>query len=147
MFSNPCNNAVWTEHPMAPYENPSFFHHFRVLNEFFGPTKCQLDFRKYNYKSTILQTTKILRIYWKFYWIKICWPCILSSGFAGELRNGSLAWNMLIASSPSSVTCRSNRRRSSIKQVFLKISQNSQESTCARVSFFIKLQAWGLQLY
>ena len=32
------------------------------------------------------------------------------------------------------------------KKVFLKISQNSQENTCARVSFLIKLQAC-LQLY
>ena len=32
------------------------------------------------------------------------------------------------------------------KNVFLEISQNSQENTCARVSFLIKLQA-GLQLY
>ena len=29
----------------------------------------------------------------------------------------------------------------SVKKVFLKISQNSQENTCARVSFLIKLQA------
>ena len=33
------------------------------------------------------------------------------------------------------------------KKVILEISQNSQEITCARVSFFKKLQAWGLQLY
>ena len=33
------------------------------------------------------------------------------------------------------------------KKVFLEISQNSQENTCARPSFVIKLQAWGLQLY
>ena len=32
-------------------------------------------------------------------------------------------------------------RRCSVKKVFLKISQNSQENTCARVSFLIKLQA------
>ena len=32
--------------------------------------------------------------------------------------------------------------RYSIKKMFLKISQNSQESTCARASFLIKLQAW-----
>ena len=32
-------------------------------------------------------------------------------------------------------------QRCSIKQVFLKIWQNSQENTCARVSFLIKLQA------
>ena len=33
------------------------------------------------------------------------------------------------------------------KKVILKISQYSQENTCARTSFLIKLQAWGLQLY
>ena len=38
-------------------------------------------------------------------------------------------------------------QRCSVKKVFLKISQNSQESTCTRVSFLIKLQARGLQLY
>ena len=32
-------------------------------------------------------------------------------------------------------------RSCSVKRVFLEISQNSQESTCARVSFLIKLQA------
>ena len=33
------------------------------------------------------------------------------------------------------------------KKVFLEISENSQENTRARVSFLIKLQAWGLKLY
>ena len=28
--------------------------------------------------------------------------------------------------------------------MFLKISQNSQENTCARISFLINMQAWGL---
>ena len=32
-------------------------------------------------------------------------------------------------------------------KVFLEISQNSQKNSCARVSFLIKLQASGLQLY
>ena len=32
-------------------------------------------------------------------------------------------------------------KRCSVKKVFLEISLNSQESTCARVSFLIKLQA------
>ena len=32
-------------------------------------------------------------------------------------------------------------RRCSIKKVFLEMLQNSQENTCARVSFLIKLQA------
>ena len=35
----------------------------------------------------------------------------------------------------------------SVKKVFLEISKNSQENTCARVSILIKLQSWGLQLY
>ena len=36
---------------------------------------------------------------------------------------------------------RSSHRRCSIKKLFLKISQNSQENTCPRVSFLIKLQS------
>ena len=32
-------------------------------------------------------------------------------------------------------------QRCSVKMVFLEISQNSQENTCARVSFIIELQA------
>ena len=38
-------------------------------------------------------------------------------------------------------------RRFSVEKVFLKILQNSQESTCARFYFLIKLQALDLQLY
>ena len=38
-------------------------------------------------------------------------------------------------------------QRCSVKKVFLEISQNSQENTCARVSFLIKLQASDLQLH
>ena len=37
---------------------------------------------------------------------------------------------------------RCSHRRCSVKKVFLEISQNSQENTCARVSFLIKLQAF-----
>ena len=33
------------------------------------------------------------------------------------------------------------------ENMFLEISQNLQENTCASVGFLIKLQAWGLQLY
>ena len=36
---------------------------------------------------------------------------------------------------------RSSHRRCSVKNVFLEISRKSQENTCARVSFLIKLQA------
>ena len=36
-------------------------------------------------------------------------------------------------------------QRCSVNKVFLEISPNSQETTCARISFLIKLQAWGLR--
>ena len=36
---------------------------------------------------------------------------------------------------------RSSHGRCSVKTVILKISQNSQENTCAKVSFLMKLQA------
>ena len=38
-------------------------------------------------------------------------------------------------------------QRCSVKKLFLEISQNWQENTCAWVSFLIKLQGSGLQLY
>ena len=38
-------------------------------------------------------------------------------------------------------------RRCTIKKVFLEISQNSQENTCARVCVLIKLQAWVCNLF
>ena len=38
-------------------------------------------------------------------------------------------------------------QRYSVKNVFLKVSQNSQENTFVRVSFLMMLQASGLQSY
>ena len=38
-------------------------------------------------------------------------------------------------------------QRCYLQKVFFKISQNSQENTCARVSFSIKSQNFALQLY
>ena len=46
-----------------------------------------------------------------------------------------------------SVQCRSTHLRYFIKKVLLKISQNLQKNTGFRISFLIKLQALGLQLY
>ena len=40
---------------------------------------------------------------------------------------------------------RSSRPDVFCKKLFLEISQNSQENTCARVSFLTKLQASGLR--
>ena len=38
-------------------------------------------------------------------------------------------------------------QRCSTKKVFLEIFQNSQENSYAKVSFLIKLQAWGTQIF
>ena len=50
-----------------------------------------------------------------------------------QLLQTSLFWEVVV-------------RRCYVKKVLLEISQNSQENTCARVSFLIKLQP-GLRLY
>ena len=49
--------------------------------------------------------------------------------------------SVLIFSISNSSIYRSSHRRCSVKKVFLEISRNSQENTCTRVSFLIKLKA------
>ena len=41
---------------------------------------------------------------------------------------------------------RSSHQRCYIKKLLLETSQNSQENSCARASFLIKLQAWGIHI-
>ena len=69
---------------------------------------------------------------------------IYSNAFP-ELKNIKLenAENLLIGHTTGITTSQS----CSVKKVLFKILQNSQQSTCARVYFLIKLQASGLQLY
>ena len=66
---------------------------------------------------------------------------IHSGAFIVNFENVNVAWGDVFSTLPS--ICRSSNRRCSIKKVFLKLLQNSQEITCARVSFLIKLQASG----
>ena len=47
----------------------------------------------------------------------------------------------------NSGTSRGSHQRCSVKKVFLRISQNSQENICARASFLIKLQAKNMYSY
>ena len=64
-----------------------------------------------------------------------------------------LIWNIYSNHIPNKTVLWDNKnpplttshQRCSVKKVFLKILQNSQENTCARVSFLIKLQtaAWS----
>ena len=66
---------------------------------------------------------------------------IIISSILSSIINSS--WNTIVSHktgylSKSEVVA----RRCSVKKVFLEISQNSQESTCARVSFLTKLQAY-----
>ena len=51
-----------------------------------------------------------------------------------DLSNHWLTRILYETSEPVALKC-------SVKKVFFKISQNSQENTCARVSFLINLQA------
>ena len=48
---------------------------------------------------------------------------------------------------PAPIDLEAAVQRCSVKNVFLEISQSSQENTWARVSYLIKLQASGLRLY
>ena len=50
----------------------------------------------------------------------------------------NLQWRLLFDNSALVIICKSRHRRS-VKKVFFKISQNSQENACARVSFFNKV--------
>ena len=52
---------------------------------------------------------------------------------------------ILFAGSESQLKAEAVFRRCSVKKVFLEISGNSQESTCAKISFLIKLHASGLR--
>ena len=61
--------------------------------------------------------------------------CMLSGDFKEKVRE------FIVTHQTFSLMTESVAWKSSVKRVFLKISQNSQESTCARVLFLIKLQA------
>ena len=64
-----------------------------------------------------------------------------------NLKGNKNFWLIHILTKEANVVLEVVVQRCSVKKVFLEIFQNSQESTCGRVSFLIKLQGWGLQLY
>ena len=67
-------------------------------------------------------------------------PCLhLGKLFEGPETNSNNTFEIFAEYLPF-LEYRSSHQRCSIKKVFLKILQNSQENTCARVSFLIKLQ-------
>ena len=63
------------------------------------------------------------------------------------LRCSALFYKIISSLQQRQQSFRSSRPEVLCKQGVLEISQNSHENTCARVSFLIKLQAWGLQIY
>ena len=63
---------------------------------------------------------------------KACYP------IPPKYLNFSVGW---FKTMDNVVAFRSSHQGCSVRNVFFKISQNSQENTCARVSFLIKLQA------
>ena len=66
----------------------------------------------------------------------------VTSPLLPTIRNKVLDYKEMI----DSILCIQTKtvvQRSSLKKVFLKISQNSLENICVRVSFLIKLQASG----
>ena len=69
-----------------------------------------------------------------------------SSNLMIKLLCGEMKFLRLLLKDRTFITAEAVVQRCSVKKVFLKISQNSQENTCARVSFLIKFQAWDLQL-
>ena len=75
----------------------------------------------------------------------MCNKCLVSLGYimvtyySASINNLNDCVNFRI----KTVCLEAVSRRCSVKKVFLKISQNSQENTCARVSFLIKLHAIG----
>ena len=67
---------------------------------------------------------------------------VVTSPLLPTIRNKVLDYKEMI----DSILCIQTKtvvQRSSLKKVFLKISQNSLENICVKVSFLIKLQASG----
>ena len=84
-------------------------------------------------------SSNILSLFWKFSTFLIGWirmTYVLLKSLALFLK--PIAQQKNDVTMPLSVTFRSSHRRCS-ENVFLGISQNLQENTCARVSFLIKL--------
>ena len=89
---------------------------FKVSKKFHGRKSSIFLFSIYSLKSAMEATVK-----WH-------WSC---SGIF--IVNFEQIWHI--------APVKSSHRGYSVKKVFLEISQNSQENTCARVSFLTKLQA------
>ena len=80
---------------------------------------------------------------WKI--LKKSWKICVADNLQGAHVNGneSVSLENLLESAINCCLKEAVDQRYSLKKVFLEILQNSQENTCAWVSFLIKLQASG----
>ena len=91
--------------------------------------KMFLEFSQNSQENTCVRVSFLKKL--QAFFIKHLWWLFLIRHFQAITRSSSQLVNR---SSHQSCRC-------SIRKMSLKISQNSQENTCVRVSFLIKLQA------
>ena len=84
-----------------------------------------------------------LCFYSTFFYLYIKFNCILFKNISDSLP---LKSSLDISDIIIGVFYRSSHKSCSVKKVFLENSQSSQENTCARISFLIRLQTWDLFL-
>ena len=82
-------------------------------------------------------------------WTVLLSLVFLAKEYSSEVFQTQLAVSLFNKVAVKKLKVETVAQRCSVKKVFLKILQNSQENAYARVSFSIKLQAEGksLQLY
>ena len=103
------------------------------IKDFFS--KCNQIHRKLRMWSHLLKKSLIENF-------SFC-PVILGNLLVAWLNlKGAFLFRLFTVYWDQSRTYWSSHQRCSVKKVFLKISQNWQESTCARVSLLTKLQAF-----
>ena len=81
-------------------------------------------------------------IWWNPIWGS--WYLITWLGITVQFCNGVLGSYFFKLTLGSDLLWKQVPRGFYVKEAFFKILQNLQENTCARVSFLINLQAWGL---
>ena len=79
-------------------------------------------------------------------WIKfILWKTALK--FTYSTVEYFVSHEVTCKRSPATLSSEAVVQKCSVNKIFLEISQNSQENTCNRVSFLIKLQASGTGVF
>ena len=115
----------------------------RVKSPFiFNPTVGNI----YYHKKTLLWYLYLSKAFSTFFSLDL-FSIIFDSFIQGTfVKKGSASNNTNRYSFSNTSDAEAVVLRCPVKKVFLKISQNSQENTCARVSLLIKLQAWDSNL-